>query len=201
MGRWLTQWAKSPIKLTVMKKCARKIRPAVLKLYETGLLGALMVLTLAPPLVRHETARAVANPPAMTAVANDGDTGETLPACGAMHANLIQSGVASWYGPRFHGHLTSSGETYDMNKLTAAHRTLPINTQVLVTNRLNGESVVLRINDRGPYVHGRLIDLSLAAAKALGMRDIGKAPVKVQILCRPPPETILLSPPRKPANI
>jgi rare lipoprotein A len=124
-----------------------------------------------------------------------------LPSCGYVHASLVQTGIASWYGPRFHGRQTATGEIYDMYKLTAAHRTLPLNTEVRVTNSKNGESIILRINDRGPYVRGRMIDLSLAAARALGMRDRGIAPVKVQVLCRPAPEMILLSPPRKPTNI
>lgn len=87
--------------------------------------------------------------------------------------HLLQRGVASWYGPGFHGRLTANGERYDMNELTAAHRTLPFGTQVLVRNPRNGKEVVVRINDRGPYVAGRVIDLSKAAARAVGIDGIG----------------------------
>ena len=92
------------------------------------------------------------------------------------------SGAASWYGGKFHGRLTANGERYDMNKLTAAHKTLPFGTKVRVTNRANGKSVVVRINDRGPYVGGRAIDLSRGAATAVGMLHSGVAKVKLDIL-------------------
>ncbi len=122
-----------------------------------------------------------------------------LPACSKFGAKRIQIGMASWYGPRFHGRKTSSGERYDMHELTAAHRTLPLNTAVRVINKRNGESVVLRINDRGPYVQGHMIDLSYAAAEALDIRRRGVARVEVEILCKPDREQkILLLPPRKP---
>ncbi len=80
-----------------------------------------------------------------------------------------QRGIASWYGPGFHGRRTASGERYDMHELTAAHKSLPFGTRVLVHNPRNGRQVVVRINDRGPYAHGRVIDLSKAAAQAVGM--------------------------------
>ena len=85
----------------------------------------------------------------------------------------IASGTASWYGPGFHGRLTASGERFDQNQLTAAHKTLPLGTHVAVYNPRTGKQVVVRINDRGPYIRGRLIDLSRAAAKALGMMSRG----------------------------
>jgi rare lipoprotein A len=81
----------------------------------------------------------------------------------------VQKGVASWYGPGFHGRQTASGEIFDTNTLTAAHRRLPFGTRVRVLNERNGRSVVVRINDRGPYVEGRVIDLAKAAAMALGI--------------------------------
>lgn len=84
-----------------------------------------------------------------------------------------QRGLASWYGPGFHGRLTANGERYDMNELTAAHKTLPFGTQVLVRNPRTGKEVVVRINDRGPYVAGRVIDLSKAAAEAVGIDGVG----------------------------
>lgn len=85
----------------------------------------------------------------------------------------LQRGLASWYGPGFHGRLTANGERYDMHELTAAHKTLPFGTEVLVRNPRNGKEVVVRINDRGPFVAGRVIDLSKAAAQAVGIDGIG----------------------------
>lgn len=93
-----------------------------------------------------------------------------------------QSGIASWYGGKFHGRKTANGETYNMNALTAAHKSLPFGTKVRVTNTRNGDSVVVRINDRGPFVAGRVIDLSRAAAGQIGVS--GVAPVKLAILGR-----------------
>lgn len=92
------------------------------------------------------------------------------------------TGSASWYGGKFHGRKTASGERYNQNALTAAHKTLPFGTKVRVTNESNGKSVVVRINDRGPYVGKRVIDLSRAAANAVGMVQRGVARVKVQVL-------------------
>jgi rare lipoprotein A len=94
----------------------------------------------------------------------------------------VQKGLASWYGPEFHGKVTSNKEIYDMHDLTAAHPTLPFGTYVKVTNLDNGKSVVVRINDRGPFVKGRIIDLSYAAAKKLGMSGVGVVPVVVEVL-------------------
>jgi len=91
-------------------------------------------------------------------------------------------GKASWYGPDFHGKLTASGEIFDQNALTAAHRELPFGTKVLVTNLKNGKSTVVTINDRGPYVKGRHIDLSRAAAKEVGMIEAGVVDVMMLIL-------------------
>lgn len=89
------------------------------------------------------------------------------------------TGLASWYGTEFHGRTTSSREIYDMNDLTAAHRTLPFGTYVMVTNLENGRAVVVRINDRGPFVRGRVIDLSYAAARVLGLVGPGTARVRL----------------------
>ncbi|MGA1825194.1 MAG: septal ring lytic transglycosylase RlpA family protein [bacterium] len=92
------------------------------------------------------------------------------------------SGIASWYGEDFHGNETSCGERYDMHELTAAHKTLPMNTMVRVTNKDNLKSTVVRINDRGPFVRGRIIDLSYAAAKKLEMVEFGTAPVIIEVV-------------------
>jgi rare lipoprotein A (peptidoglycan hydrolase) len=96
--------------------------------------------------------------------------------------SAFQSGMASWYGGNFHGRKTANGETYDMWDMTAAHKTLPFGTRVRVTNTRSGDSVTVRINDRGPFVGGRIIDLSAAAAGDIGMTNTGVAPVKLTIL-------------------
>jgi rare lipoprotein A len=97
------------------------------------------------------------------------------------------TGIASWYGEDFNGKPTSSRESYDTEALTAAHRTLPFQTRVRVVNLDNRKSVVVRINDRGPFINGRIIDLSLAAARAVDMVGPGTAPVRLEILSGPPP--------------
>lgn len=94
----------------------------------------------------------------------------------------VEKGIASWYGPDFHGRQTSNGEIYDMYKQTAAHKILPMNTMVLVTNLVNGRKTVVRINDRGPFVSGRIIDLSYRAAREIGVLRHGTAPVQVTAL-------------------
>jgi len=91
-------------------------------------------------------------------------------------------GLASWYGEDFHGWPTANGELYDMDALTAAHRTLPLGTVVRVTNVENGRQVLLRINDRGPYVNGRILDLSRRAALELGMLEDGISPVQIEVV-------------------
>lgn len=98
-----------------------------------------------------------------------------------------QRGVASWYGPQFHGRHTANGEVYDMHGLTAAHRTLAFGTWVRVTNLDNGRSVDLRINDRGPFIKGRVLDVSYAAAQRLEMVGPGTARVEIRVLDGPLP--------------
>jgi rare lipoprotein A len=98
-----------------------------------------------------------------------------------------QKGLASWYGPGFHGKRTANGEVYDMNALTAAHRSLPFDVIVEVQNLDNGASVLVRINDRGPFVRGRIIDLSREGAKRLGMLGPGTARVKLRVVGGPRP--------------
>jgi len=93
-----------------------------------------------------------------------------------------KTGIASWYGPKFHGKITANGEVYDQYALTAAHRTLPLPSAVKVTNLENNKSIILRINDRGPYVNDRIIDLSSKAADILGLKKKGTGLVRVTIL-------------------
>ena len=111
-------------------------------------------------------------PPAVRDSANSG-----IPVAG-----FVAEGNASWYGVPFHGRRASNGEIYDMHKLTAAHRTLPFGTEVRVTNLSNGKSTVVRITDRGPFVEGRIIDLSMAAAREIDSVGAGVVPVRLEIL-------------------
>jgi rare lipoprotein A len=96
----------------------------------------------------------------------------------------VEKGIASWYGEPYHGRRTASGEVYDMHRMTAAHKTLPFGTVVRVTRRDTEASVEVRINDRGPFIKGRIIDLSFAAAKRIGLDIDGIAPVRVETLKR-----------------
>jgi rare lipoprotein A len=95
-------------------------------------------------------------------------------------------GMASWYGAPHHGRRTASGEVYDMHQLTAAHRTLPFGTRVLVTNRDSHQSAEVRVNDRGPFVEGRILDVSYAAARLLGAIGPGTIPVRIRVVSLPP---------------
>jgi rare lipoprotein A len=103
----------------------------------------------------------------------------------ASSAGFVQHGKASWYGKKFHGKKTANGERYNMYAMTAAHKNLPFGTLVRVTNKTNRRSVVVRVNDRGPFVKGRVIDLTYTAAKKLGMLGPGTAPVKVEAIGGP----------------
>lgn len=100
-------------------------------------------------------------------------------ACLPLASAPAHADLASWYGPGFHGRQTANGERFDQNEMTAAHKTLPFGTWVRVTNRATGRSVVVRINDRGPYVGGRAIDLSRGAARAVGCAGVCRVELKV----------------------
>src|SRR5437016_8973146 len=104
----------------------------------------------------------------------------------AARLGSTESGVASWYGHPYHGRRAANGEIYDMEKMTAAHRTLPFGTWVLVTNLGNSKTVEVRITDRGPFIDGRIIDLSHAAARAIDLIGPGTARVRVEIISAPP---------------
>ncbi len=112
-----------------------------------------------------------------------------LPACTCLpkgqadlDVGMKERGIASWYGEDFHGWVTASGEIYDMESLSGAHRTLPLGTVVRVTNVENGKQTRVRINDRGPYVNGRILDLSYAAARKLGMAEGGLSAVSLEVV-------------------
>jgi hypothetical protein len=108
--------------------------------------------------------------------------GGPRPAENQISASFRQTGIASYYAKDFHGRTTANGETFDLYALTAAHRTLPFNTTVKVTNLSNGLEVYVRINDRGPYKKKRIIDLSFAAAKKIGLIVSGTAKVKIEVV-------------------
>lgn len=113
----------------------------------------------------------------------------------------VSRGIASWYGTKFHGRLTSSGEPYDMFQLTAAHRTLPLPTFAEVRNLDNGRSIIVRINDRGPFHPDRIIDLSWAAAVKLGIEQAGTGPVEVRAITFDDPITRQVAPARLPVML
>ena len=100
-------------------------------------------------------------------------------------SGLTQTGIASWYGPGFHGKPTASGVIYDQNEISAAHQTLPLGTRVIVTNLENGRSTELVINDRGPFAKGRILDLSYGAGQALGVIRPGTVPVRIEVIDAP----------------
>jgi rare lipoprotein A len=99
-----------------------------------------------------------------------------------MAKGFIQTGLASWYGPGFHGKKTANGEIYNQNAMTAAHKTLPLSTMIKVTNLENMKSIIVRINDRGPYYGNRILDLSKKAADALGISKHGTGKIKLQVI-------------------
>lgn len=100
---------------------------------------------------------------------------------------LVEHGLASWYGGPYHNRKAANGEIYDMNAMTAAHRTLPLNSVIRVTNPKNGKSVIVRVTDRGPFIEGRILDLSRAAAIEIETWRAGVAPVKIEVLATPKP--------------
>jgi rare lipoprotein A len=130
--------------------------------------------------------RLLGNAPPLKEVAGMPEPKRSQPAQNIAFAPVrsVLSGIASWYGPGFHGNRTANGEVYNQNALTAAHKTLPFGTRVRVTHTGTGRSIVVRINDRGPFVGSRVIDLSAAAARVLGMMGSGVAPVRVEVLGR-----------------
>lgn len=126
-------------------------------------------------------------PPAATGTATTYKVGKPYQVAGVWYYpredfDYDETGIASWYGPDFHAKMTANGETFDQNAVTAAHKTLPMPSVVRVTNLENGRSLVVRVNDRGPFVNGRIIDLSRRSAQLLGMEGQGTAKVRVQIL-------------------
>jgi rare lipoprotein A len=155
----------------------------------TMLMAALGILSLMCGCSKRQV---YVNPPLQTGKGQpvESPTGAENPdsVVGREGQGIEMEGIASWYGDPYHGHWTASGEIYDKNKMTAAHRTLPFNTMVLVHNLENGKDVTVRINDRGPFVKDRIIDLSFAAARGIGIVGAGSAHVRIDILENAPVE-------------
>jgi rare lipoprotein A len=158
--------------------------------------GILASIAVAFALSGCASRRPAANPPAATPESEPpaiqpqpsrppAATHSTVPP--AVPGEYTEQGVASWYGVPFNGRRTSNGEIYDMHQLTAAHRTLPFNAVVRVTNLSNGKQVNVRVNDRGPFVANRIIDLSYSAAEAIGMVGPGTAEVRLDVVAGPDP--------------
>ncbi|WP_230658946.1 septal ring lytic transglycosylase RlpA family protein [Psychrobacter sp. I-STPA10] len=119
-------------------------------------------------------------------ISNDEDVLERLTAVASNSVSKFkQTGLASWYGRKFHGRKTASGETFNMNAMTAAHRSLPLNCYVKVTNKSNGKSVVVKVNDRGPFHGNRVLDLSYGAAKQIGLAQSGTGNVTIERVSGP----------------
>lgn len=160
--------------------------------------GLLFASILCGCAARHSATNPPASAPAPSeqpGVARGAASGHPSPAANsptasrAVPGEYTEDGIASWYGAPFDGRRTSDGETYDMHDLTAAHRTLPFNSIVRVTNLINGKQVNVRINDRGPFVANRVIDLSYSAARAIGMLGPGTAEVRLDVIGGPDPNT------------
>jgi rare lipoprotein A (peptidoglycan hydrolase) len=150
------------------------------RLYLTAEERRTFLVAPAPLTCSMRTLRRVARRRAILALAFLG----VLPSCAMLPVGWTgrQAGLASWYGPGFHGRRTASGTVYTGTALTAAHRSLPFGTLVRVTNLENGRQVVVVIDDRGPFIRGRIIDLSVAAARRLGMVRDGVAPVRIKVI-------------------
>lgn len=160
-----------------------------MRLLGGSLLLVLLALATAGCAHHRSIAGVPTSPPAIPSEAPTSTPCGQLPenAPGPVQAIWTEQGIASWYGVPFHGRRAADGSVYDMYEFTAAHRTLPFNSVVRVTNLQNGLQTEVRISDRGPFVEGRVIDLSLAAARALDMVAAGIVPVRLEVLAGPNP--------------
>ncbi len=144
------------------------------------LCSLILACSSSPRFVRNGGSNTGASSPKGGTSPSTAPNGTVRPSTGKVLLTL--EGVASYYAHDFHGKLTSNGETFDMNDLTAAHRTFPFGTKIRVTNLGNQKSVIVRVNDRGPFVDGRIIDLSMGAAKVIGSIETGTARVRLEVL-------------------
>jgi rare lipoprotein A len=173
------------------KNCCWKLHGSVRALLIMGLFVGLWGCASQRPAPEATPPVAASKPASSSVVINlpGGDSGYPAPTASSVPAETsaakpdgvtkpeqstgwTEQGIASWYGPRFHGRRTASGEVFNTQALTAAHKTLPFGTRVRVKSLVNGKEVVVRINDRGPFIKGRIIDLSQAAAQALGLSGV-----------------------------
>lgn len=169
----------------MMRSARRGGRRMAALMVSTALLSGCAEINLFGHMAKRATA---SDPPPVTATAAPTyKVGKPYKVAGVWYYpredfDYDETGIASWYGPNFHGKLTANGEVFDQNEVSAAHKTLPMPSVVRVTNMENGRSLVVRINDRGPFVNGRVIDLSRRASQLLGFEGAGTARVRVQIL-------------------
>jgi rare lipoprotein A len=140
-----------------------------------------------PPPIAPPSPPTPSNPPSKTTPSEGATTSETITLPADAKPIFTETGLASWYGAPYHNHAGSNGKIYDMNAMTAAHRTLPLGSIVRVTNLKTGRSALVRITDRGPFVDGRIVDLSLAAAKAVDVWRPGVAEVRLEVMQTPAP--------------
>jgi rare lipoprotein A (RlpA)-like double-psi beta-barrel protein len=157
---------------------------ALLSMTDSGVPADANIAHTAATGVTSPVAAAAVSAPAATSATKPGPLAEAQP--GEPDPNVVQVadqvGLASWYGSEWQGKRTASGEHFDQRKLTAAHRTLPLDTKIKVTNLENGKTIEVKVNDRGPYIPGRVLDLSTQAAKMLGMEKEGLALVRIEIV-------------------
>jgi rare lipoprotein A len=165
-----------------MTDCGMAIDTVCRSMLHSRVVGVALVLSVAGCVTSPTP---VSMPPPDASTPPDVSPPPAVSAPPAPSAPLILTGKASWYGEPHHGQPTASGELYDMRQFTAAHRTLPLGTRVLVTNLRNGRTVEVRVNDRGPVAAGRIIDLSYAAAEELGAVSDGIFPVRVRVVSSP----------------
>lgn len=168
----------------MMRSARRGGRRVAALMLSTALLTGCAELNL----FGHMAKRATANdPPPVSSTASTYKVGKPYQVSGAWYYpredfDYDETGIASWYGPDFHGKQTANGESFDQNAVSAAHKTLPMPSVVRVTNLENGRSLVVRVNDRGPFVNGRILDLSRRASQLLGFENAGTARVRVQVM-------------------
>ena len=164
--------------------CSKSTRPVLASV----IAGALLLLSACGG---HKTAhQKVPPPPTVTPSDSSAETARTEPTPNNLRTArpiYVETGYASWYGPPYHNRRGANGEIYNQNAMTAAHRTLPLNSLVRVTNLSTGHTAMVRITDRGPFVEDRIVDLSLAAAKAVDVWRPGTAEVKLEVLSAPAP--------------
>jgi len=165
-----------------------QLRCLALSLKQPSSPGILLIVILAGIIAGCARRQPAVNPPAPTPARSAPVISRPVPSRqGALPGEFTEEGIASWYGVPFDGRRTSDGEVYNMHEFTAAHRTLPFNAVVRVTNVSNGRHVDVRINDRGPFVANRIIDLSYSAAEAIGMVGPGTARVRLDLIGGPDP--------------